>query len=152
MYIYLLDGAIQRFNNHGLASKPQPDRALILPPTLSISPPFYRYLNIHEKEISETRIWAHTWKSNLRTDGQMCQSLFLAFWFIVSLRKRLTEFRFPIPGYSRCRFHYSVTWWLRCRFDKVQDRRFRHTRVTSLVEQHWHVFLWKKEICGSKWT
>ena len=56
LYIYPLDGAIQRFNNHGLASKPEPDRALILPPTLSISPLFYRYLNIHGKEISETRI------------------------------------------------------------------------------------------------
>ena len=120
-----------------------------------LSPSMLRFtgiLKLHGKERSETRIWAHTWKSNLRVDGQMCQSLLLSFWFIVFLRKRLMEFAFPIPGYSRSRFHYSVTWWLRCCFDKVQDCRFRHTRVTSLVEQHWHVLLWKKEIRGSKWT
>ena len=40
-----------------------------------LSPSVLRFtgaLKLHGKEISETRIWPHTWKSNVRINGQMC--------------------------------------------------------------------------------
>ena len=40
-----------------------------------LSPSILRFtgiLKLYGKERSETRIWAHTWKSNLRINGQMC--------------------------------------------------------------------------------
>ena len=65
----------------------------------------------------------------------------------------LSPFPF-LSGHLGCWKYDARVWGPRCSSIQVPDCCCQHTRVTSALEQHWHVFLWQEEVCGSKlhWT
>lgn len=49
-------------------------------------------------------------------------------------------------GHPGCRQHDADPWGLRRGHEQVQSGGLRRAGEPSSVEQHWHVFLWEKEI------